>query len=85
MNAISKKLKDGIVKTVKIEGVGVTIGYIICCLLFLSIGLEPLKTLYIFVILTFGSLLIFIAWTVFVIMLNEHYEVKWLLRSDIVD
>ena len=77
MNAILlKNLKNGVVKTVKIEGVATIIGYAICCLFLILLGLEMLAVMYIFAIVTSVALLVFTAWTIFVILLNEHYKVK---------
>ena len=78
MRTMSEKLKDGIVETIKIEGTGMTIGCAICCLILVLIGLELLAIMYVFVIVTFMSLLAFIATAVFFILLNEHYETKQL-------
>ena len=78
MNAIQKKLKDGVVETIKIEGVATVIGYAICCLILALIGLELLAIIYIYATVTSVALIVLIIWTVFVILLNEHYEKKQL-------
>ena len=80
---LTKKLKNGIVETIKIEGAGMTIGCAICCLILVLMGLELLAIMYIFVTVTFVSLLAFIAAAVFFILLNEHYEIKQ-LKSGII-
>ena len=80
---VLKKLKDGVIETVKTEGMATVIGYAICCLFLILIGLEILAVMCIYATVTSVSLIVFIIWTVFVILLNEHYETKQ-LRNGVV-
>ena len=82
MKSISEKLKDGIVETIKMEGVGMTIGCAISSLFLILMGLK-LLAICLFVIA------ILLAWTLFPItavisiLLNEYYRTKQ-LRNGII-